>query len=73
MSDSVGRRPGSNLLRLEAQHRDLSRASSLCLVPHFDGAILSLGWKEALWDKFFMAAPRRQRRSVERYKIVKRA
>jgi hypothetical protein len=44
-----------------------------CLVPAFDGAIFSLGWKEALWDKFFMAAPRRQRRSVEQYKIVKRA
>jgi len=46
--------------------------STRCLVPAFDGAILSLGWKEALWDKFFMAAPRRQRRSVEQYKIVKR-
>jgi ATP-dependent DNA ligase len=44
-----------------------------CLVPAFDGAILSFRWKEALWDKFFMAAPRRQRRSVEQYKIVKRA
>ena len=26
-----------------------------CSVPRFDGAILSLGWKEAPWDKFFMA------------------
>jgi hypothetical protein len=28
-----------------------------CLVAAFDGAILSLGWKEALCDKFFKAAP----------------
>src|SRR6266404_8983370 len=48
-------------------------ARARCLVPAFDGAILSLGWKEALWGKFFTAAPRRQRRSVERYNIVKRA
>jgi len=30
-----------------------------CLVPAFDGAIFSLEWKEALWDKFYTAAPRR--------------
>ena len=29
-----------------------------CLIPRFDGAILSEEWKEALWDKFVMAAPR---------------
>jgi hypothetical protein len=28
------------------------------LIPWFDGVILSLEWKEALWDKFVMAAPR---------------
>src|SRR5436190_21882080 len=28
---------------------------------------------DALWLKFFMAAPRRQRQSVERYSVVKRA
>lgn len=44
-----------------------------CLVPAFDGALFSLEWKEALWDKFCMAAPQRQRQSVEQYKIVKRA
>ena len=42
-----------------------------CLVP-FDGAYLSRNWKEALWGKFYTGAPRRQRRSVERYNIVKR-
>ena len=50
-----------------------STALRKCLVPAFDGAFLSAEWKEALWDKFFTAAPRRQRRCVEQYKIVKRA
>jgi hypothetical protein len=44
-----------------------------CLIPRFDGALFSSDWKEALWARFFIAAPRRQRRSVERYNIVKRA
>ena len=44
-----------------------------CLVPGFDGASLSSDSKDALWDKFFMGAPQQQRRSVERYSIVKRA
>ena len=29
-----------------------------CLIPWFDGAILSQEWKEALWDKFVTGAPR---------------
>ena len=44
-----------------------------CLIPDFDGAIFSLEWKEALWDRFYTAAPPRQRQSVEQYRIVKRA
>jgi hypothetical protein len=28
------------------------------MIPRFDGVILSLEWKEALWDKFVMGAPR---------------
>jgi hypothetical protein len=44
-----------------------------CIVPAFDGAYFSEREKEALWDRFFTGAPRRQRRSVERYNIVKRA
>jgi hypothetical protein len=44
-----------------------------CLVPDFDGASLSHDSKEALWDKFYTAAPPRRRQSVEQYKIVKRA
>ena len=37
-----------------------------CLIPGFDGALFSPRWREALWAKFFTAAPQRQRRSVER-------
>jgi hypothetical protein len=29
-----------------------------CSIPGFDGVMLSQEWKEALWDKFVMAAPR---------------
>jgi hypothetical protein len=28
-----------------------------CLIPWFDGVIVSEEWKETLWDKFVMAAP----------------
>ena len=44
-----------------------------CFVPDFDGAFLSSDSKDALWDRFYTGAPQRQRRSVERYNIVKRA
>jgi hypothetical protein len=44
-----------------------------CLIPDFDGAILSCDWRDALWARFFTGAPQRQRGSVEQYKIVKRA
>jgi DNA-binding PucR family transcriptional regulator len=40
-------------------------------IPDFDGALFSKAWRDALWDKFRMAAPRRQRQSVEQYKIAK--
>ena len=37
-----------------------------CLVPGFDGASLSNDWKDALWARFFMGAPRRQSGCVPR-------
>ena len=40
------------------------------LIPSFDGAVFSQEWKDALWARFSMGAPRRQRWSVERYRIV---
>jgi hypothetical protein len=38
-----------------------------CLIPRFNGAILSLEWKDALWDKFVMAAPRPRTPSEQQY------
>jgi hypothetical protein len=38
-----------------------------CLIPRFDGAILSQEWKEALWDKFVMGAPRPRTSSELQY------
>ena len=38
-----------------------------CLIPRFDGAIFSLEWKEALWDKYFTAAPRPRTPSEQQY------
>jgi uncharacterized protein involved in response to NO len=38
-----------------------------CLIPRFDGAILSREWKEALWDKFVAAAPRPRSPSERQY------
>jgi hypothetical protein len=45
-----------------------------CLVPECDGVKCTTQIiKETLWDKFYMAAPPRQRHFAEQYKIVKRA
>ena len=44
-----------------------------CLVPAFDGVVYSIEWKDALWARFYTAAPQRRRQSVEQYSIVKRA
>jgi hypothetical protein len=45
-----------------------------CLVPQCDGVVcIPLPAKEALWDRFYMAAPARLRHCVERYSIVKKA
>jgi hypothetical protein len=44
-----------------------------CLVPSFDGAFLSHDANDALWDKYYTAAPPRWRQSVEQYKTVKKA
>jgi hypothetical protein len=47
--------------------------TTICLVPVFGGAFLSSDSKDALLARFYTGAPQRQRRSVERYSIVKRA
>ena len=33
-------------------------AGPKCLIPQFNGEILSYEWKESLWDKFVTGAPR---------------
>ena len=38
-----------------------------CLIPRFDGAILSLEWKEAVWGKFVIGAPRPRTPSKQQY------
>src|ERR1700733_5811075 len=53
--------------------REFKAPEPSCFVPDFDGAFLSSDSKDALWDRFYTGAPQRQRRSVERYNIVKRA
>ncbi|MBN2974255.1 cytochrome c [Roseomonas aeriglobus] len=38
-----------------------------CLIPRFDGAILSLEWKEAVWDRYVTGAPRPRTLSEQQY------
>ncbi len=38
-----------------------------CLIPWFDGAIHSVEWKDALWDRYVMAAPRPRTPSEQQY------
>ena len=40
---------------------------SNCLVPGFDGVILSLEWKEAIWARFVTGAPRPRTPSEQQY------
>ena len=71
VAQSNGGRPGWGLLWSASprhQHRHHHRPSRW---PRFDGALFSREWKDALWDRFFTAAPQRQRQSVEQYKIVR--
>jgi hypothetical protein len=72
--DSIGEAILAEVHRLgEVFKQDYAGMGIRCLIPDFDGAIFSLEWKEALWDRFCMEAPQRLRQSVEQYRIVKRA
>ena len=44
-----------------------------CSVPMYDGTESVAINKDETWARFFMEAPARRRRCVERYNIVKRA
>ena len=54
LQDGIRQPDAKTLTEMHAAMMRLSR----CLIPRFDGAILSQEWKEALWDKFVMGAPR---------------
>ena len=56
---------------LERENAQLKKL--VCLIPAFDSASSSSEWKDVLWGRFYTGAPERQRQSVERYNIVKRA
>ena len=53
----------------EAIRGDLTLAelATRYLIPRFDGAMLSLDWKEAVWDRFVMGAPRPRTPSEQHY------
>lgn len=63
---------------LDTLVRDVARSAALvpvhlnvrCLILGFNGAISTLELRDALWAKITTGAPRRQRRSAERYSIV---
>jgi hypothetical protein len=48
-------------------HGFVGFGTSRCLIPRFDGVILSMGWKEALWNKFVTEAPRPRTLSEQQY------
>jgi len=52
---------------------DATYLKAHCLIPWFDGVILSQDWKEALWDKFVTAAPRPRTPSELQYSDRRRA
>ncbi|BAV66275.1 12-oxophytodienoate reductase [Sphingobium cloacae] len=60
---------GGGAIALQLWHvggvRDFNFPS--CLIPRFDGAILSLEWKEALWDRYVTGAPRPRTPSEQQY------
>ena len=43
------------------------------MIPRFDGVILSQEWKDALWDKFAMAAPRSRTLSEQNNTTIQRS
>ena len=53
-------------IRLPQQSDRLAEIIEL-LIPRFDGAILSLEWKEAIWDRYVTGAPRPRTPSEQQY------
>jgi hypothetical protein len=47
--------------------KDLDHEHKRCLIPWFDGEILSEDWKAVIWDKFVTGAPRPRTPSEQQY------
>ena len=68
-------RQPKKVAHLSVSLRSLNHATSArsmgpdprCLIPRFDGAILSLEWKEALWARYVTGAPRPRTPSEQQY------
>ena len=78
VATDVGLRGAGTILRGVgglAQVAGTKFTGARCLVPYCREKEYKLECKEkeALWDRYYMVAPGRQRRCVEKYKIVKRA
>ena len=48
-------------------HRQRTLEQPRCLIPRLDSAILSLEWKETVWDRFVTEAPRPRTLSEQQY------
>ena len=44
-----------------------------CTVPECDDTVSQHTWKEQIWNRYYTAAPERQRQFVAQYNAVKRA
>jgi hypothetical protein len=60
-------RPANACKRVRCKPDAVRSPKPRCLIPRFDGAIHSLEWKEALWDKFVTGAPRPRTPSEQQY------
>ena len=69
-SDETDQRRRSDLTRVQ---RGCVAAQTRCLVPRCGVTHEHHEARQALWDRFYTAAPARRTRSVERYSGVKRA
>jgi hypothetical protein len=58
LSDASLRDQDTTAIRLMTASSPIGEIVSSCLIPRFDGAILSREWKEARWDRFVTGAPR---------------
>lgn len=51
----------------QGPHHSRRDRGARCLIPWFDGAIRSLEWKEAIWNRYVTGAPRPRTPSEQQY------